>query len=115
MIQKFWLARDDATNALTIKEYAVVDGKPLRGDAVSRLTETAFTLLCQEAYSGESIARAIAQGPQALIRRLRTRNFYPVAPHALRLAEAVSALYDSRGRRSDELIFDGSDLVQELP
>jgi len=113
MRQKYMISRDDATNQLKIREYAVTERDPKKV-LVSMLEKSKFSFLCEETYAGEAIMKSIANGMQSLIACLRTRNLFPIEPYITPIAEAVVSLYNAPEGGAIELRFDDADLVAPL-
>ncbi len=109
MRQKFVISRDGTRNELNIKEYAVID-KNLKKVAATIVQKESFTFLCEETYKSEAIVNSISKGTTALIASLRTHNMFPIEPNATRIAESVTALYNSSENDSVELFFDDIEL-----
>ena len=101
MKQKYILSRDMEKEILTIREF-------------SELSKDRFTLVCEESYGNEKIEKAIAEGKNALIKTLRTPNFYPVAVYIEKIADMVIPLFGKKGpadpSQQNELLFDDADL-----
>ncbi|MFZ5571759.1 MAG: hypothetical protein ACOZF0_15255 [Thermodesulfobacteriota bacterium] len=114
MRQKFLISRESLNNKLNIKEYAIIQ-RALRKTGSSMACKETFSFLCEETYEGSAILSSIREGMATLVATLRTRNLFPIAPHAIRIAESVMDLYDSKGDGSIELLFDGIDLFEKLP
>lgn len=113
MRQKYMISRDDTTNQLKIKEFAVTERDPKKV-LVSMLEKSKFSFLCEETYASEAIMKAITSGMQALVARLRTRNLFPIEPYITPIAEAVITLYNAPEEGAIELRFDDADLVAQL-
>ena len=75
------------------------------------MREDGFTFLCEEFYEGETIVNSISKGIDALIATLRTDNIFPLKNNAVKIAESVTALYDSSEDGSIEIYFDDLDLL----
>ena len=110
MRQKYVVSRDGPDNNLIIKEYAITETK-VKKPASPMIHKGKFTLLCKETYESTIILNSISNGIKSLVPTLRTHNLFPIEPHALVIAEAVIALYDSTENRPIELFFDDVDLV----
>ena len=110
MRQKYVINRDGPGKDLTIKEYAIIETK-VRKPAAFKTYRGKYTFFCEETYKGESILKSISDGTTALIDILRTRNFYPIEPYAIKIAETVTMLYNSSDDGPVELYFDDVDLV----
>lgn len=110
MRQKFVISLNEKTDKLKIREYAVID-KNLNKVPSSFLRKGDFQFLCEEIYESKVILISISNGINALLAILRTRNFFPIEPHARKIAESVTALYDSTDNATKELFFDDVDLL----
>ena len=100
MKQKYLILKNDEKNELKIKEFA-------------ELNKGAFTLMCEETFHDELVKSAISKGSQALIATLRTKNMYPNAIYAAKIAEEVVNLYKSKDAESMELYFDDKEISTE--
>jgi len=114
MRQKYVISRNEAKNKLKIREYAITN-KDLKKVASSMLQKGNFSFLCEETYESEIIVSSISKGMNALIAILRTHNIFPIEPYAIKIAESVTALYNSSEDDPVELFFDDVDLVSALP
>ena len=100
MKQKYSIHKDTDNKKLIIKEYAELDKEML-------------SLLCEESYEDVRVTSAIQNGPEALIRVLRTRNMYPPSAFVSRIAAAVVSLYDAGEEQSMEIVFDDKELFEK--
>jgi hypothetical protein len=98
MKQKFHIQKNDTDHQLVIQESAELD-------------KDAMSLLCEVTFEADAIKGALAQGREALIAALRTRNMYPPRIYAEMIADAVHDLYQSSERETAELLFDDLDLL----
>ena len=114
MRQKYVISRNGAKDRLKIREYAIID-KNLKKVVSSMLQKGSFSFLCEETYESEIIVSSISKGMNALIAILRTHNIFPIEPYAIKIAESVTALYNSSEDDPVELFFDDVDLVSALP
>jgi hypothetical protein len=106
------ISRNDSRKELRIREYVVIE-RNSKKVIVSMLEKSKFSFLCEETYDSEIINQAITKGVQSLVFSLRTRNIFPIAPYATKIAESVIALYSEPGDGAVELFFDDRDLVTE--
>lgn len=113
MRQRFLISRNDVKNEITISEYAITDRDLKKTVAISNVQKESFTFLCAETYARDIIQQSISKGIDALVACLRTRNFFPIAPYATRIAESIIALYGAPEDGSVELFFDDRDLLAE--
>lgn len=104
MRQKFQMIRDERKNILKIREYAVIE-KNLQNVATIHLREENFFLLCEEIYESTVIEDTISREGN-LISKLRTENFFPIAHYAVKIAKAVTDLYESKDANQAVLFFD---------
>ncbi len=100
MKQKYVILKNTKKNELIIKEFA-------------ELNKNAFTLMCEETFHDKLVKSAISKGSQALIAILRTKNMYPNAIYAAKIAEEVVNLYKSKDVDSMELYFDDKEILTE--
>lgn len=110
MRQKYHIFKNDEKNELFIKEYAVVDGKPKRGE-LPKIHEENFSLLCEQIYDARAIKSSISGGKKSLISLLRNPHFFPVHQYIQKIADTVISLYASEDKESMVLIFDDTDLL----
>jgi hypothetical protein len=111
MWQKYQISKNDASEKLHIREFAVLENVP-RLSEISDINQEGYALLCEESYDSQDVASAIMEGRKALIGVLRTQNMYPISVYAEAIAESVIELYDSEARNSVELLFDDTDLLE---
>ncbi len=112
MRQKYSISREDVKNKLNIREYAIIQ-KSLKNVASSMLSKETFSFIGEEMYDSSIIENSIHMGLNALVSTIRTRNLFPIEPHAIKIAESVIKLYDSEGENSVELFFDDVDQFGE--
>ncbi|MFZ7125796.1 MAG: hypothetical protein ACOWWM_06530 [Desulfobacterales bacterium] len=98
MKQKYLISRPGSDDKLVIQEYGELDKEVL-------------SLLCEEAFEGAVIQKAMEGGREALINALRTPNMYPPRIYSERIAEAVETLYGSSENESVEIFFDDLQLL----
>ena len=94
------ILKDTKKNELIIKEFA-------------ELNKDAFTLMYEETYHDKLVESAISKGSQALMATLRTKNMYPNAICAAKIAEEVVNLYKSKDTDSMELYFNDKEIVTQ--
>ena len=93
MKQKYEILKDDENKRLIIREFAELD-------------KDTMSLLCEESYDKKAVKSAMGMGRDSLIAALRTKNLYPPGTYAGQIAEKVMELYATKGKSSDEIIFD---------
>jgi len=110
MLQKFIISIDRSKNILKIREYAIIDKYP-KNELASMRNTSSFSFLCEETYKSEIIVSSVSKGISALIASLRTPSFFPIGLYAIKIAESVTALYNSQEDDSIEVLLDDRDLV----
>jgi hypothetical protein len=110
MRQKYHIFKNNEKNELFIQEYAVVDGRPKRGD-LPKIHEENFALLCEQIYDAQAIKSSISSGKESLILLLRNPHFFPIHQYIQKIADTVISLYASKDKESMVLIFDDVDLL----
>ena len=110
MRQKYHIFKNEKKNELFIQEYAVVDGKPKRGD-LPQIHEENFALLCEQIYDARAIKSSISSGKDTLILLLRNPHFFPIHQYIQKIADTVISLYAAKDKDSMVLIFDDTDLL----
>lgn len=93
MKQKYEILKDDDNKRLIIREFAELD-------------KDVMSLLCEESYDKKAVKSAIGAGRETLITALRTKNLYPPGMYAGKIADKVMEMYGSKGKTSDEIVFD---------
>ena len=93
MKQKYEILRDDDNKRLIIREFAELD-------------KDIMSLLCEESYDKKAVKSAMGAGREALVAALRTKNLYPPGMYAGKIAEKVMEMYGSKGKASEEIVFD---------
>lgn len=111
MWQKYRITKNEESEKLHIREFAVLENVP-RMSEIADINQEDYSLLCEESYDSQQVASAIVEGKTALINVLRTRNMYPISVYADAIAESVIELYDSEAPDPVELLFDDTDLLQ---
>ena len=98
MQQKYSIIKDKKNKQLIIREFAELDKNTL-------------SLLCEEKYETATIKSAISRGKDALLVVLKTKNMYPPAIYAEKIAEDVIDIYQSEDKELVELVFNDLDLL----
>ncbi len=99
MRQKYEILKDEENKRLVIREFAELD-------------KDVMSLLCEESYAKKEVKSAMAEGKDALVVALRTKNLYPPGIYAVKIAETVIALYDSKEKISEEIFFDDLEFLK---
>jgi len=110
MRQKYIISINDKTNMLNIKEYAIINSIPKNVTTLT-LKTAKYSLLGEETYGQKDIMQSISKGKNSLVAALRTKNFFPIGPYALKIAETVMELYKSPNEDPVELFFDDVELL----
>jgi hypothetical protein len=100
MRQKYLILKDPENDRLILREFAEVD-------------KEMFSLLCEETYPREAIQAAIAEGPDALARAIRTHNMYPPGYYTQQICESIITLLQSDDQPSAELQFDDKAILRK--
>lgn len=93
MKQKYEILKDEDNKRLIIREFAELD-------------KDVMSLLCEESYDKKAVKSAIGAGRETLITALRTKNLYPPGMYAGKIADKVMEMYGSKGKLSEEIVFD---------
>ena len=100
MKQKFLIQKSVAEAQIVVRENAELD-------------KELMSLLCEERFDVAALEVALANGREALIAALRTRNLYPPKAYAEKIADAVAALLRNTDEDAIELFFDDLDLLDK--
>jgi len=100
MRQKYLILKDPENGRLILREFAEVDKEML-------------SLLCEETYASDALQAAIAEGPDALARMIRTHNMYPPGYYTQQICEAIITLLQSDDQPSAELQFDDKAILRK--
>jgi hypothetical protein len=110
MLQRYDIARNDQTNRLSIKEFAVLETKSRRRDNYEPI-EKDYSLLHEVSYDGDIIRAAIREGQKALISELRSGDFFPIGSCVKIIAESVTGLFNGKTELVSEVFFDDRTLL----
>jgi hypothetical protein len=110
MLQRYDLSRNDQTNRLSIKEFAVLDTKSRKSENYEPINKE-YSLIHEVSYDGDIIRAAIRKGPEALISELRSDDFFPIASCAKIIAESVTGLFNGNTEPVSEVFFDDRTLL----
>jgi hypothetical protein len=110
MLQRYEIDRNDQTNRLSIKEFAVLDKKSRKMQDYQPGKED-YSLIHEVSYDSEIIRAAISEGQTALISELRSGDFFPIYPCAEILAESVTDLFNGTTALASEVFFDDRTLL----
>jgi hypothetical protein len=110
MLQRYDIARNDQTNRLSIKEFAVLETKSRRRDNYKPIKKD-YSLIHEASYDGDIIRAAIREGQKALISELRSDDFFPIESCAKIIAERVTGLFNGNTEPVSEVFFDDRTLL----
>jgi hypothetical protein len=110
MLQRYEIDRNDQTNRLSIKEFAVLEKKPNKHHDYKPVKED-YALIHQVSYDGEIIRAAVSQGQNALISELRSGDFFPIYPCVEIIAERVAGLFNGTTDPVSVVYFDDRTLL----
>ena len=105
MLQRYDLTRNDRTNRLSIKEFAVLETKSYERQNY-KFGKEDYSLLHEVSYDGNDIRAAIKEGQKALISALRSGDFFPIYPCARVIAKSVTELFNGDSEPAFEVFFD---------
>ena len=105
MLQRFDIARNNQTNCISIKEFAVLETKSHKRHDY-KPTSKDYTLTHEVSYDGDLIHAAIKEGQKALISELRSGDFFPIYPCVELIAKSVTALFNGNSDTFLEVFFD---------
>ena len=110
MLQRYDITRNDQSNRLSIKEFAVLETKSRKRDTFKPIKKD-YALLDEVSFDSDKIRAAIGEGPQALITELRSGDFFPIYPCAEIIAERVTGLFNGNSAPDLEVFFDDRTLL----
>jgi hypothetical protein len=68
-------------------------------------------LIHEDSFNGDIIYAAIRNGKPALISKLRSDDFFPIAPCAKFIAEKITSLMNERSTATCEVVFNDRELL----
>jgi hypothetical protein len=110
MLQRYDIVRNDQTNRLSIKEFAVCETRSRNRDNYEP-TKKDYLLIHEVSYDTDIIRAAIREGQKALISELRSDNFFPIGSCAKIIAESVTGLFNGSTESAFEVFFDDRTLL----
>ena len=110
MLQRYDISMDDETSRLSIKEFAVIEQKPRKGENYDPALEN-FSMIHEVHYDPEAILKAAQKGTEALISELRSPDFYPIGSCAKIIAESVTGFVNGSTNPVTEVYFDDLTLL----
>ena len=111
MKQKYRIWKNVEGENLLIQEYAVLTADS-RKQKLRGLQDEDFSLICEQTYQADEVKDAFKQGKDELILLLRNPHFFPIGLHVDLIADAVIAMYASKGEQHEDLIFDDKEILQ---
>ena len=105
MLQRYDMSRNDLTNRLSIKEFAVLETKSHKRNNYQPIQKN-YSLLHEVSFDNDIIRAAIKEGQKALISALRSGNFFPIYPCVELIANSVTALFNGNSDPLLEVFFD---------
>ena len=105
MLQRYDIARNDRTNRLSIKEFAVLDTKSHRHNNYQPIQRN-YSLIHEVSYDGDLIRAAIREGQMALISEIRSGDFFPIYDCVKLIANSVTILFNGSSDPAAEVYFD---------
>lgn len=112
MIQRYDISMNGETNRLSIKEFAVIEGKLGKRNYSDPVNES-FSLMHEVVYDRDDIREAIVRGQNALISALRSDDFFPISSCVELIAERVTELFNGNSDSFSELFFDDRMLLSK--
>ena len=110
MLQRYDIARNDQSNLLSIKEFAVLETKSRSRENYKPISKD-YSLIHEVSYDGDLIRAAIKEGQKALISELRSDDFFPIGSCAKIIAETVTGLFNGNTEPISEVFFDDRTLL----
>ena len=110
MLQRYDVARDDQTNRLSIKEYAVLDTKSHRRNNYQPIQKT-YSIVHEVSFDCDAIRAAISEGQKALISTIRSGDFFPIYPCIELIANRVTELFNGTSETAIVVFFDDRTLL----
>ena len=110
MLQRYDLDRNDQTNRLSIKEFAVLETKSHKRNNYQPIQKN-YSLVHEVSFDSDVIRAAIDEGQKALIAALRSGDFFPIYPCVEKIAERVTDLFNGSSEPTFEMFFDDRTLL----
>ena len=110
MLQRYDVARDDQTNRLSIKEFAVLETKSHKRNKYQPIQKD-YSLIHEVSFDGDLIRAAIKEGQKTLISALRSGDFFPIFPCIELIAKSVTDLFNGTSEPTAEMFFDDRTLL----
>ena len=110
MLQRYDIARNDQTNRLSIKEFAVIETKSHKRNTYQPIHKD-YSLIHEVSFDGNVIRSAISEGQKALISALRSGDFFPIYPCVEIIAQRVTVLFNGNSEPDFEMFFDDRNIL----
>ncbi len=110
MLQRYDMSRNDLTNRLSIKEFAVLETKSHKRNNYQPIQKN-YSLLHEVSFDNDIIRSAIKEGQKALISVLRSGDFFPISPCVELIAKSVTDLFNGTSESNFEMFFDDRTLL----
>jgi hypothetical protein len=102
MKQKYVLLQDEKNGKIFIREYAELD-------------KEIMSMVCEQTYDADVLAKAAKEGQEALIDAFRTPNLFPPNAYSVRIADALIEQFEAESFQTIELVFDDTELITGKP
>ena len=100
MNQKYLVVKDDTKTNIVISEFV-------------ELASNEFSPLSEQIYKLADITKAVKAGPAAVVKAIRSHNFFPPAVTAEKLAVAIEELVLDKEKSAVEVIVDDVRVMNE--
>jgi len=110
MKQKYRIWKKEKSKELLIQEYAVLSAES-RKQKLPGIQNEDFSLLCEQTYLADEVAKAASQGKDELILLLRSQHFFPIGTYMNLIAETVTNMFASSGEHCEDLVFDDREIL----
>ena len=110
MLQRYDMVKNDRTNRLSIKEFAVLETKSHKRNNYQPIQKN-YSLLHEVSFDNDIIRSAIKEGQKALISALRSGDFFPISPCVELIAKSVTDLFNGKSESNFEMFFDDRTLL----
>ena len=78
---------------------------------LAQIERDSYSLLCEEIFDVEAVAKAAQSGKEQLVDMLRTKNMYPPATYSEAIAQAILDLLKEKDGGATELVFDDKEIM----
>ena len=105
MKQKYHIRKDVKAKTLFIQEFAVLTADTGK-QKYPEFQDDDYSLVCEQSYNAREVKSASSTGKDDLILLLRNEHFFPIETYMDKIADAVMAMYASKGEQYEDLVFD---------